>query len=387
MSASFLLFLAFVISALLQVENGNEKEQLYIPHRRRNEHLPHWLNSFSSFHHEQLQLCRNGRILVYQQSLTQGVGDVMTGIVTAFLLALLSHRAFVINERFFNELYVPAVDGFDWRWNSRNAYCVDTSDTLELIDWGTGLDVARRILQTEYNRNQFRLRSNRGHVGELWDDVGFGDTLRKELGLRSKCSAFGELWHLLFRPSLRIQDALKQFARHLPDSDLSTHEHRVTICAHIRTGDQAFSNDSSYLDVDVASRDVIRCTKTLAARYGNDTSISMFVFSDNARIREHISKHLPSLVQSIPWQPSHTGYFPESLTEEEQRDRSFETHQEWLLFSKCTYLMPTTTSGFSRTAIFAALQANKFDAARVIDPMTCETMNACLTTIDKGAKI
>lgn len=318
----------------------------------------------------------------------------MTGMVTTFLLALLSQRAFVINERFYNEIYVPATDGFDWRWNSHIAHCVDSNETVELTDWAFDLNAVRRIVQSEYHRPQFRLRSNRGHIGDLWALDEFRPLLHDELGLRTRCTAFSELWHLLFRPSLRVQDALRQLIDDRHDNHRQNQQ-RISICAHIRTDDRAFGDENAgYLDVQKTSANVIQCVKTIMSRYehGDDegrplNEFDVFVLSDHAKVREFIASQLPGLVHEIPWQPTHSGYLPARLSEAEQRDRTFETHQEWLLLGRCSYILPTLWSGFSRTALFASLMNNRFNGMRVVDAKSCQTMDTCSLSIGHGARI
>ncbi|WAR03399.1 hypothetical protein MAR_009957 [Mya arenaria] len=293
-----------------------------------------------------LRSCVNGRFLVYSctgGTVCGGLADRQRGIISAFLLALLSNRTFVVDmarpcelERFLD----PNL--YDW------TKCKDYIRKLSSKDITT--------LNYHNERQEFkRLLSINNSNTELFNDTVVKIILNMcalplfysanltavrmpWLKLYTKIDLINIVYHILFRPGKKLLHDLRLVDQQIAKKNLH--------CAHIRIGKNPdIPNDPTF----VQSRGFIN-TSTISSFFkrGTDRHTNLvFIAADASHVRKEMTarhEHVLQLNTSIV----HIGF---SRKTPEACGGFYSAILEQLVLTQCEQLV-LTSSGFGSMAAY-----------------------------------
>ena len=200
---------------------------------------------FSDYAHlHKTQRANCGRILVFDCNLDDdcgGLGDRMAGAMTAVLLSMLTNRAFVLHQDYFEESFEPASPDVDWRWSKELEVCTRESPLHNFVNKE---DKYNHFEELFGDHPIVRLRSNRGFLHALLDHPKYSMRLAKS-GL-NKCNVFGRLFDGLFKPTQAFTTIVQKFIAW--DGDLGQ-KPTLTVGMHLRAGDKFFDPAAAAVEI------------------------------------------------------------------------------------------------------------------------------------------
>ncbi len=292
-----------------------------------------------------------------------GLGDRFVGVVSSFIMALLSGRAFFMEWPMALHAIQPST--FDWvmpEWYSTEVRTHRGEARLEIVNGACPLHHASPSA-LDPGMALITVRSNRGCVDAIFDanasDPFFGYRAALEAMGLSQDTAFGCLLASLVAPNDAVINRSRPLLRMLLDPSV------LTIGIHIRVGDRAMALDE---DVDIdhfgAYWEAAKRIGKQRADYGQ--SVRWLLVTDNFSLKRKFALRYGTtalLTDVIPFHVSkhdvakggvegQWGNIPH--TPQESVVGSF---MEWWLLSLCDTIVLNAHSSFSRTAAASALRS------------------------------
>eukprot|EP00898_Chlorokybus_atmophyticus_P000983 jgi/Chlat1/1886/Chrsp145S02206 len=322
-----------------------------------------------------------------------GLADRFTGMVSAFLFALLTDRVFLIdwpgyenafNSPYANLTYVPEILGqpsrdkllpvMPWvplhpRWGV-NVTGLLNGD-VGMYNWHD-CEVRRRFdncggafaghlghLNSYFQEKVVVINFNRGVVSMAFRETGPQMRLQA-MGLHPD-TAFGCLLHFIMRPSSTVHSLFARYSQVLDDPTV------FSVGIHIRTGDSSFQKNANLTVLDhdeygTQFQEYFETAQVLADYHAQPGQrVVWYVMSDNKALKDDARRRYTSRMLTTDIEAAHIDreIWEKAAREGKKKDpnRSLqESLGEWWLLSKCKYFVLKRTSGFSRTALAYSLR-------------------------------
>ena len=321
---------------------------------------------YAKIHKKERAAC--GRILVFDCNLEDdcgGLADRFVGMMTSVLVSMLTQRAFIMRQDFFDESFQPTDPDVDWRWSETLERCTRESPLFSFFRERNAYDNVEDLLG---NHSIVRIRSNRGYLHGFLDHPKYGEKLAK-LGF-DKCTLFGRLFDQLFRPTEALTAWVQKFISW--DGPLGQ-QPVLTVGFHMRLGDRFFDPEEALGQlsegVKVAFERKLHCAKNVASaaaalwgRSPMSPHARYFLITDHEGLKQHVrvnNTQQDVLVTDLrPVHINHKEYKKFHKTDDaqhtERRNTLLQTYAEWYAHS-LSNLFLYSNSGFSRTALMRAL--------------------------------
>lgn len=248
---------------------------------------------------------RKNKTLIYKcESYCGGLGDRLRGIVTSFLLALVSDRQFLIDMRYpcdITNFLQPNL--YDWtmdynkttrNYSSRKIVAIDTNDQIvaEIHD--------KPFVSNWSQYNDIEIFTNMDFVTAVFSNpwLQHNRILRMFLkvmrtGQANINTLFPLLFEILFKPSKSVSKII--------DSALTALSQKQTslLCLHIRVGQNPTNpNDAAFDDRETIAKDMIEYIDDSALlRWEN---LTVMVASDSKKAASQILRHFTRRSFTIP---------------------------------------------------------------------------------------
>ncbi|CAI7856901.1 unnamed protein product [Closterium sp. NIES-54] len=297
-----------------------------------------------------------------------GVGDVLLGVFSTFLIALLQDRALVLHHPLLHHAFLPA--HINWTLDSDVPWGpgreLDPNNHTDEAQPGEVTDVNLQDTvppspEAFFARHEaaanIRVRWNRGVATRLFREGGEWSRLLHRLGLRLPVS-FGCVIRFLLRPKLEVLRAVEQQMKELERPGVSS------ICIHTRTPDEMTwtnrgevlggENDAAAELLGWARNKLLACAQKVEDFWIPGDVAVRWVFLSNSRdIKEAVlAQYGESKVLTTGITPLHTAMVRAAAA----RVASWQTSvAEWVLLTRCS-LFVVTESGFSKTAALFSLR-------------------------------
>lgn len=308
--------------------------------------------------------------LSYFPASSLGLGDRFVGVVSSFIMALLSGRAFFMEWPMAHYAIQPST--FNWaipEWYTAKVRAAQGETRLEIVNGLCPL-AHKSPFELDPSTSLYTIRSNRGCVDACFNVnatapwLGYRSTL-EELGL-VKDTAFGCLLASLVAPNDDVIERSRPLLQVLLDPSV------FIVGIHIRTGDRAMA-----LSEDVGFSH-FGAFWAAAGRLGKQRadvgqSVKWLLVTDSITLKRKFAEHYGSVALLTDVNPFHVskhdvaeggvkgqwGDIPH--TPEDSVSGSF---MEWWLLTLCDAFVLNAHSSFSRTAAAAALRS---DAIYIVD--------------------
>lgn len=277
-----------------QLEVERLEKDLYSGDYSQMESCGTWQESYKRLHEAILSGNARQRYLVYQcdgDVNCGGLSDRMLGMVSTFLIALLTDRAWIVNW----DKPVPIETVFqspsiNWVYNQSDPrFKRETVYSYNMIQWTReqiDADIIQRNLTTYFPHNVTHVYINRGIIHRLFRSKLYAPILGS-MGLRPH-SAFSCLADFIFQPIPAARRLITQYAA------LLRHPSIFSIGIQIRTGDPNMLRP--YMDRTSLKQfnSFFSCASQLAQVYASPKQhIVYVVITDSARLRKQVTKYLP----------------------------------------------------------------------------------------------
>eukprot|EP01031_Cornospumella_fuschlensis_P034089 gene34089-41262_t len=373
---SFIIIAAFIGSLrslwALTVEEVTEKLSNHY-----NLHKPQcpadWAQKYITRHKDSLAAPATAKFLVAVPNLS-GLADRVIGIVSSFMLAMLTGRAFQIGPRspliplqsVFNTKYINWIRPADPEWiieplkykakemnynstvlSEKRHFAVNTLDNWKLLnnflsqnlDGLLGGDA--QITYIVINRGlSMRIFTNKHYSNEL------------EITWRlSQETAFGCIVHLLFQPKPEIFLTIPDLFSGVMQVQESSKK-VVLIGIQIRVGDHIFANDAVQLAGFHAYFDCARQIEEFALQEGYSEAKWLVVTDSRSLRKEVVAAYGDKVITSLHTHIEHSAKESSVCTHNcTVSSKGFEAAAaEWWMLSFSTYHIISQYSGFGRSA-------------------------------------
>lgn len=238
-----------------------------------------------------VQECASRGILVYacENNLCGGWGDRQKGIVSTFLLALLSNRTFVVRIKKpcgLETILAPSV--YDWSIcrnfsesnNTKNSISVENVSAKTVLD-----SLKNSTLENELKEEHAIVLHINWYV-------------LPKLQAISKIQKFSWIWDLtheeivsivlnsLFKPNDRLLMELNEFKT-------KNFQEKHVVCCHIRNGkNPSIPNDSNL----PKGRPNVTTVESFLSKYKNSKRYALYLASDSEETKKNFSSLFPNLV-------------------------------------------------------------------------------------------
>ena len=400
----------------------------YVPHDIEN--ICGYENWRNEFYTAQGHMSRS-IVYVVPPDFVRGYADILTGLTTTFLLALLTRRNFHVywrdGERVWQEklpnMFIDTL-AEDWRTEAYDLVDIPNHARRSYPEysklWGDGMlhldddeswqfyryvdfDEVFAEKETTY------IMSNRGQIYGAYENPIYRSRLTNMI--QDPDHAFGCLLHALFRPKPSI-------FRHFNRTFLRTilkQKHLIGI--HVRVGDSLITHykkhyNNNELELMRLFANVWKCateiseerirrirsetsTSFLSSFSGYSKNITWLVVSDSVDLRRVLESSLPKyynvLIPNVTSNIGHTGTgdfscqyktcsAPPSMTTSDERLMYLEiaVAEHWFL-SMTNRLIISRNSGFSKTAGFLGLLKNRMFASGQKANSKLDESNPCVS--------
>ncbi|CAE7807179.1 mettl24 [Symbiodinium microadriaticum] len=303
---------------------------------------------YAKIHKKERAAC--GRILVFDCNLKDDCGDLadrFVGMMTFVLVSMLTQRAFIVRQDFFDESFQPTDPDVDWRWSEMLERCTRESPLFSFFRERNAYGNVEDLLG---NHSIVRIRSNRGYLHGFLDHPKYGEKLAK-LGF-DKCTLFGRLFDQLFTPTEALTALVQKFISW--DGPLGQ-QPVLTVGFHMTLGDRSFDPQEALGQlshgVKVAFERKLHCAKNVASaaaalwgRSPMSPPARYFLITDHEGLKQHVRVNYTQQHVLVTDDAQHT----------ERRNTLLQTYAEWYAHS-LSNLFLYSDSGFSRTALMRAL--------------------------------
>ena len=324
--------------------------------------------------------CDSKKFLVYRcdsSTLCGGIGDRQKGIVSMFLMALLSDRVFIINVTHPCKMEnVQPSNAYNW---SKCKYFLETIPVEDIYEYNYIDDNGTFFLEGIQNFNFSTSWTKRATVLRLnafaIDGIRLHKHTKRKLSWLLNISneeAIHLVLHTLFKPSRRmLNDATNFYTNQIFGKHL--------VCSHIRKGkNPSIPNDSELLMATPNETVVFEFLK----RYDFEKSHAIYIASDSNGVKLLAKRQLQSLVY-INRTIIHVDRLVENKTTRTVACEGFYTALlEQFILSTCETLI-LTRSGFSSMAAYIRGTSERLF---LYDPKTSEIFKSNLTGIQKVFK-
>jgi len=342
--AVYLIFISVIIvlhDALSLSRTGNDSPGPPTPA------LPGWLLAYAEYHSDQLQNHRHTtRFLVYvcTGGLCGGIGDRVTGIVTAFYLAVATNRVFLVHNPSPVDLGVVLnTSNIDWKTHA--GYVMSQRPlSIGMIDRvGESLDLLndnaeQRLiaLRTNLNLTDRDYILSRKEFALSLQNLGVPvDTWRPPNG----GILFAWAWSALFTPTSALDEAVRAKWARVTGFEGSLDSY---VAVHIRTGGH-WGDGKRH---DPANDEFAECAKRVVKRMSAGAALSVYVASDDHNAKMSLQQKVPGAVFD-PVLPFHIDKSGRGL---DAQEKFLETWAEFMILSRADCLV-YSRSGFSEVAV------------------------------------
>ncbi len=334
-----------------------------------------WQSSYTAFHKQELSKGDDARIMV-AVPVRSGLADRITGLVTIFMWALASKRAFQIGNvpglrPLEDAFHSPSIDWTrpldpDWLLEPfhENAVHFQFNDTVfphtfaavNLIGSRSD-DVPDNDLLMHHSDARVILAStNRGRTVRLFEQPTFRQAL-KSTGLSAE-TAFGCFVNYLLKP-------ISEDFKHLhTQTSLTSNPGVIKIGVQIRVGDAFMHKSPALQDFQV----FFSCAEQIEQFLSHRGNVLWVLASDSQQLRRSAVAQYGGKVVTADIIPEHSS--KESSVCERDCQVSLDGFRtaagKWWLLGTCNFYVISANSGFGRTAAFRSLQRN---GIYVIDPL------------------
>eukprot|EP00050_Salpingoeca_kvevrii_P009950 m.5760 g.5760 ORF g.5760 m.5760 type:complete len:491 (-) comp2543_c0_seq1:172-1644(-) len=343
-----------------------------------------WFSKYTAFHRNGLEALHRGEKLpvvafrchdtaslsfneTQEDIWCGGLGDRLPGIVSSFVLAVLSNRIFLMD-------WTLAPSAFEHNfinWEYESALANQPERSIFTRDVHHNPIAFLRILgnmESEGERpldfDTISLIINRARATLLFDvnelppkidQVEMHHHQLTALGFQRE-NIFGCILRYLLQVPPRVKDEFRSYASILSDPDT------LAIGIHIRTTDKAmFRNESLPLE---RYRNRFESAQEIERLHGSKYKrVVWLLLSDNDSLRQASVVEYGSKVMITHITPYHVNKFEHDMKRSNKHTaivpplRALETSiGEWWLYSLCDYFILDPWSGFSRTALFYSLK-------------------------------
>ncbi|KAL6063023.1 hypothetical protein QOT17_011819 [Balamuthia mandrillaris] len=172
-----------------------------------------WMEDYLLLHREIRTGKRPPKYAVYQcgSSLCGGYGDRVTGMISVFLYAILTDRAFMVDWAKPVDITEYFDSPMDWRWSSSSSYSVKTMNQIDIRD----LEAQRQYQHSALSEEKAQVvifHTNIAWYQELLRSPKLAERLRNKLGVQDgwEASWNAEFWGCLLTHLLKPSPALQQ---------------------------------------------------------------------------------------------------------------------------------------------------------------------------------
>lgn len=332
-----------------------------------------WMNWYTLLHNKMLHQA-SPRILVAIPH-RSGMADRIVGLTTAFMMAILTERAFQIGrltglpdlELAFTSPYIDWSRAVDPDWltaplvvnatqrNYNTSYlllqkhnAVNTIENDKLLTVLTSSDLYSQLGDAE----TVLLSTNRGRTIVMFENRFHALQLyRMEL---NRYTAFGCLFRYLMEPRpeifLSVQDIFMKM------TNRNRHKRTVLrIAIQIRIGDEALANNPTVAIDSVQG--FFDCAQQIEKHVHAEEAI-WYLVSDSLSLRHAARQKYKKILTALPIAVEHSAKEEEIFKHSQNASVSVEGFRlaaaEWYLMSFADYHVITTNSGFGRSAAMLA---------------------------------
>ncbi|GJP50624.1 hypothetical protein CLOM_g9767 [Closterium sp. NIES-68] len=367
------------------------------PHSTDDTDLPcgdSWQRNYTAFHSAARAAARDPsgreqqkaelRYLTFTctPGLCGGIGDLLIGLVSSFLLCLLQDRILIIDYPWMDDAFEPS--HVDWRLGDdvpmeparafppgrRDRRRRGQADPNE-VQQGEVLRVNMHNADLPSNVTAFfermsearnvRLMWNRGLLVRLYEENGAWWHELHRRGLRLP-SAFGCILRYLIMPKPAVRHMVKEGIARL------TYPGTASICIHVRTsdistweqpkvGEKVKPRKENVKRLLKGSQRLFACAQRLEDYwYSSDApgmSVKWVLMSSSLGLKQAAQRKYGSKVMTTDIQPLHIEL--QGFSDEQRAEAFQSTVAEWLLFTHCNHFI-FTESGFSKTAALYSLR-------------------------------
>ncbi|XP_060553260.1 uncharacterized protein LOC132714397 [Ruditapes philippinarum] len=237
--------------------------------------------------------CKNRRFLVYKcdgASLCGGTGDRQKGIVSAFLLSLLTNRTFIVDmTKPCNIETVLQVGVYNWSLCKGYIKTLPKQDIMKLNLLFGNRSVAKQIENIDFD-SQWTAKVVLFRCNSLLIDKirrhNYTETRLNWLQNTTNEETIHKVLHTLFQPNQRIlEDFVKLYNKHVHGKNL--------VCSHIRIGkNPTIPKDEKLLR---GSPNVTRILEFLK-RYDDPKKYTIYIATDSDSVKQDAKSNLTSYV-------------------------------------------------------------------------------------------
>ncbi|CAI5474888.1 unnamed protein product [Closterium sp. Yama58-4] len=367
------------------------------PHSTDDTELPcgdAWQHNYTAFHTSARTAARDPSARAQEKAelryltftctpgLCGGIGDLLIGLVSSFLLCVLQDRILIVDYPWMLHAFEP--NHIDWRLGDdvpmdparpfppgpRDRRRRGGGDPNEVQE-GEVLRVNLHNRDLPSNVTEFfermraarniRLMWNRGLLVRLYEEDGAWWHELHRRGLRLP-SAFGCILRYLIMPTPAVRHMVREGIARL------TYPGTASICIHVRTsdistweqpkvGEKVKPRKENVKRLLKGSHRLFACAQKLEDYwYSSDApgmAVKWVLMSSSLGLKQAAQRKYGSKVMTTDIQPLHIEL--QGFSDEERAEAFRSTVAEWLLFTHCNHFI-FTESGFSKTAALYSLR-------------------------------
>ncbi|CAI5478404.1 unnamed protein product [Closterium sp. Yama58-4] len=367
------------------------------PHSADDTELPcgdAWQHNYTAFHSSARAAARDPSARAQEKAelryltftctpgLCGGIGDLLIGLVSSFLLCLLQDRILIVDYPWMLHAFEP--NHIDWRlgddvpMNPARPFPPGPRDRRRRgggdpneVQEGEVLRVNLHNRDLPSNVTEFfermraarniRLMWNRGLLVRLYEEDGPWWHELHRRGLRLP-SAFGCILRYLIMPTPAVRHMVREGIVRL------TYPGTASICIHVRTsdistweqpkvGERVKPRKENVKRLLKGSQRLFACAQKLEDYwYSSDApgmAVKWVLMSSSLGLKQAAQRKYGSKVMTTDIQPLHIEL--QGFSDEERAEAFRSTVAEWLLFTHCNHFV-FTESGFSKTAALYSLR-------------------------------
>lgn len=304
-------------------------------------------------------------------SMSSGLADCLSGVVTAFYFSLLTDRAFKIADKRWPLVYNRvSVDWFEERSFEYFANESNFNESKTAIIKENYVQKGKKILFAAFASKSLKsvhsdfttilIRTHFGLTHKLFDNPHHYRELYA-MGLRPE-TAYGCALSFLFEPWPSVMAPIASIISKLDQTDPGF------IGIQIRVGDQAFRNKTLHVNLS-SYLPFIQCAEKIEQiAYSNNSRVKWYLISDSLHVRRQAQQLYPhKIVTSI------TDALSNMRFDQKDAGMSLAVAENWL-FSSAQYFVISPRSGFGRSA---AVRSMRWKAVYTVD---AKAKQACYLT-------
>eukprot|EP00270_Netrium_digitus_P017399 TRINITY_DN6373_c0_g1_i1.p1 TRINITY_DN6373_c0_g1~~TRINITY_DN6373_c0_g1_i1.p1 ORF type:complete len:473 (+),score=85.77 TRINITY_DN6373_c0_g1_i1:175-1593(+) len=331
-----------------------------------------WQSNYSSLH-DSIRLSskmrpRSGQRFVTftckeKQNRCGGLGDVLVGIVGAFIVGLMQDRALVIDWDWISYAFEP--NQIDWTmsddipvqpskrlnpWNLKTNPPIKKNSVVRfnMLNRPLPSNLAEVFDSVDHASN-IKLFVNRGMLSKILSEDGPWKEKLESMGLTLPY-AFGCILRYILRPKLEVEDLVNDYIEMLETPS------KPTLCVHVRAADSySWKKDDNFTEpaelqprvlLKAASR-AFSCATTLTDFwYPKPENVNWLIFSSSQVLKEAAKEKFGSKIVISHIRPLHN----DLLGDDSKKVQAIQsTVAEWVLLSHCK-LMVLYEAGLPKTA-------------------------------------